>query len=51
MAEELKEPILHVDVQILSRDLSEYVSSSIEFVINPNGSFELLNKGDNFVRY
>lgn len=51
MTGKLHEPILHAEVQILSRDLSEYVSSPIEFVISPHGTSQLLNKGDNFVRY
>lgn len=51
MTGKLHEPILHVEVQILSRDLSEYVSSPIEFVVSPDGSSQLLNKADNFVRY
>lgn len=51
MTGKLKEPILHVEVQILSRDLSEYVSSPIEFVVSPNGDSQLLNRSDKFIRY
>lgn len=51
MTGKLHEPILHVEVQILSRDLSEYISSPIEFVVSPNGDSQLLNKFDKFVRY
>lgn len=46
-----KVPNLHVKVQILSRDLSGYVSKPFETVIGNLGKSDVLNKGDIFVKY
>jgi len=45
-----KEPNLHVEVQVLSRDLSGYESKPFEVVIGPLGKSDVLNKGDEYIR-
>lgn len=46
-----KAPHLHVEVQILNRDLSGYKSSPIEFSISKMGKSDVLNKNDEYLRY
>lgn len=46
-----KEPNLQVEVQVLNRDLSGYISKPFECVIGPRGESDVLNKGDEFIRY
>lgn len=46
-----KEPNLHVEVQLLNRDLSGYTSMPFEFVIGPRGKSDVLNKGDEYIKY
>lgn len=46
-----KEPNLQVEIQVLSRDLSGYVSKPFECVIGPGGQSDVLNKGDEYIKY
>ncbi len=46
-----KEPNLHVEIQILSRDLTGYESKPFECIISPTGKSDVLNKGDEYISY
>jgi|GEM_PF-3047569 len=46
-----KEPNLHVEIQILNKDLSGYESKPFEFILSPLGKSDILNKGDEFIKY